>query len=111
LLRSTTASISRDASGFPPLRQRPVAGDPGFPPQRQRPVAGDPGFGNEPFIAELEKRGQPYLFKLRQTGGVKKLLMRQFARKDWTAPGPLDQDWSAVEDTLKLAGWDKSRRW
>ena len=80
--------------------------------QRQRPalVRGDCGFGNEPFIAELETRGQPYLFKLRQTSGVKKLLMRQFARKDWTVPGPSDQGWSAVEDTLKLAGWDKSRR-
>jgi hypothetical protein len=87
-----------------------VRGDCGFPPQRQRPVAGGPGFGNEPFIAELEKRGQAYLFKLRQTSGVKKLLMRQFAREDWTTPGPSDQGWSAVEDTLKLSGWDKSRR-
>jgi hypothetical protein len=73
-------------------------------------VRGDPGFFNEPFIDELEKRGQPYLFKLRQTSGVKKMLTRQFARKDWTTPGRSDQCWSAVEDTLKLAGWDKSRR-
>jgi Transposase DDE domain group 1 len=73
-------------------------------------VRGDCGFGNEPFIADLEKRGQPYLFKLRQTGGVKKMLVRQFARKDWSTPGPSDQGWSAVEDTLKLAGWDRSRR-
>jgi hypothetical protein len=73
-------------------------------------VRGDCGFGNEPFIAELETRGQPYLFKLRQTSGVKKMLMRQFSRKDWTTPGPADQGWSAVEDTLRLAGWDKSRR-
>jgi hypothetical protein len=87
-----------------------VRGDCGFPPQRQRPVAGDPGFGNEPFIIELEKRGQSYLFKLRQTSGVKKMLMRQFTRKDWSVPGPSDQGWSAVEDTLKLAGWNKSRR-
>jgi Transposase DDE domain len=58
----------------------------------------------------LETRGQPYLFKLRQTSGVKKMLRRQFARKDWTTPGPSDQGWSAVEDTLKLMGWDKSRR-
>jgi len=95
-----------------PKQQLPalVRGDCGFPPQRQRPVAGDPGFGNEPFIAELEKRGQPYLFKLRQTSGVKKMLMRQFSRKDWSMPGPSDQGWSAVEDTLRLAGWDQSRR-
>lgn len=73
-------------------------------------VRGDCGFGNEPFIAELEQRQQPYLFKLRQTAGVKKLLARQFTRTDWSCPGPTDQGWSAVEDTLKLTGWDKARR-
>jgi hypothetical protein len=78
--------------------------------QRPALVRGDCGFGNEPFIAELEERAQPYLFKLRQTLGVKKLLTRQFARDDWSTPGPSDQGWSAVEDTLKLSGWDKSRR-
>jgi hypothetical protein len=80
------------------------------PQQRPALVRGDCGFGNEPFIAELEERGQPYLFKLRQTAGVKKLLARQFARADWTTPGPSDQGWSAVEDVLKLSGWDKARR-
>lgn len=80
------------------------------PQQHPALVRGDCGFGNEPFIAELEERGQPYLFKLRQTAGVKKLLSRQFARTDWSTPGPSDQGWSAVEDTLKLSGWDKHRR-
>lgn len=80
------------------------------PQQRPALVRGDCGFGNEPFIAELEEQGQPYLFKLRQTAGVKKLLTRQFARDDWSTPGPSDQGWSAVEDTLKLSGWDKARR-
>jgi Transposase DDE domain group 1 len=62
-------------------------------PPKQLPslVRGDCGFGNEPFIGELEKRNQPYLFKLRQTSGVKKLLQRQFARQDWSTPGPADQ--------------------
>ena len=73
-------------------------------------VRGDCGFGNEPFIGELEDRNQTYLFKLRQTKGVQRLLARQFARQDWSTPGPRDQGWSAVEDTLRLAGWDKSRR-
>jgi hypothetical protein len=41
---------------------------------------------------------------------VQRLLGRQFAREDWSTPGPCDQGWSAVEDTLRLAGWDKSRR-
>lgn len=81
-----------------------------LPEQRPALVRGDCGFGNEPFIAQLEERDQPYLFKLRQSAGVKKLLARQFAREDWSIPGPSDQGWSAVEDTLKLTGWDKSRR-
>lgn len=80
------------------------------PTQRPALVRGDCGFGNEPFITELEERSQTYLFKLRQTAGVKKLLSRQFARDDWRAPGPADQGWSAVEDTLKLSGWEKARR-
>ncbi len=81
-------------------------------PGEQRPalVRGDCGFGNEPFIIELEERAQPYLFKLRQTQGVKKLLTRQFARDDWSTPGPSDQGWSVVEDTLKLSGWHRARR-
>ncbi|MDD2947559.1 MAG: transposase [Rugosibacter sp.] len=57
------------------------------PEQRPALIRGDCGFGNEPFIAELEERAQPYLFKLRQSVGVKKLLSRQFARDDWSTPG------------------------
>ena len=78
--------------------------------QRPAMVRGDCGFGNEPFIAELEARKQPYLFKLRQTKGIHKLLQRQFQREDWTLPGSNDQGWSAVEDTVKLSGWDHARR-
>jgi hypothetical protein len=80
--------------------------------EHQRPalVRGDCAFGNEPFIAALERRHQPYLFKLRQTKGIKRLLARQFSRTDWSTPGPADQGWSAIEDTVQLAGWDKARR-
>jgi hypothetical protein len=80
------------------------------PQQRPALVRGDCGFGNEPFIAQLEERGQPYLFKLRQSAGVKKLISRQFARDDWSETSAADQHWSALEDTLKLTGWDKHRR-
>ena len=80
------------------------------PEQMPALVRGDCGFGNEPFIRELEDRGQAYLFKLRQTKGVQRLLERQRERTDWTQPGPSDQGWSAVEDSLKLTGWDKKRR-
>src|ERR1700689_2193165 len=80
------------------------------PEQMPALVRGDCGFGNEPFIQELEQRDQLYLFKLRQTKGVQRLLARQFERTDWSEPGPSDQGWSAVEDSLKLTGWDKKRR-
>jgi hypothetical protein len=61
------------------------------PEQLPKLVRSDCKFGNDPFISELEKRNQPYLFKLRQTSGVTKLLRRQFARPDWSTPGPLDR--------------------
>jgi hypothetical protein len=80
------------------------------PNQRPALVPGDCGFGNEPFIVELETRDQPYLFKLRQTKGIKRLLQRQFERDDWTLPSAADQGWSAVEDTVKLSGWVQARR-
>ena len=80
------------------------------PSQYPAMVRGDCGFGNDPFIVDLETRGQQYLFKMRQTKGVQKLLQRQFQREDWTQPGVADQGWSAIEDTVKLSGWDHSRR-
>ena len=80
------------------------------PNQHPALVRGDCGFGNDPFIVQLETRNQPYLFKLRQTKGIHKLLQRQFQREDWTLPGPADQGLRAVEDTVKLSGWDVSRR-
>lgn len=58
----------------------------------------------------MEPRAQPNLSKRHQTQGVKRLLARQFARDDWSTPAPGDQDWSAVEGMLKLAGWEKARR-
>ena len=47
-------------------------------PDGQKPalVRGDCAFGNDPFIKDLEERAQPYLFKVKQTAGVKKLLTR-----------------------------------
>jgi hypothetical protein len=80
--------------------------------EHQRPalVRGDCGFGNEPFIAALERRHQPYLFKLRQSTGIKRLLASQFSRLDWCQPGPSDQGWSAIEHTVQLSGWDRARR-
>jgi len=50
-------------------------------PQRPALVRGDCGCGNDLLIIELESRSQPYLFKLKQSPGVKKLLARQFGKR------------------------------
>ena len=78
-------------------------------PKEQRPqlVRGDCAFGNEVMMVELEEMEQPYLFKLKQTANVKKLIQRQWQRHDWRNAG---QGWEGCEDTLKLVGWTKARR-
>ena len=75
--------------------------------ERPTLVRGDNAFGNEPVLLELEARAQPYLFKLRQSAGVKGLVERQWSREDWCAVG---QGFEAVEAELKLMGWSAARR-
>jgi hypothetical protein len=106
LVLDVVVSLGKQTSAFPCAARL----DGLAPIQCQAMVRGDCGFGNEPFIEELETRNQPYLFKLRQTKGIHKLLQRQFQREDWALPGSNDQRWSAVEDTVKLSGWDHARR-
>jgi len=78
-------------------------------PQAQRPklVRGDCAYGSEGEMSALEAIGQPYLFKLRQSAGVKRFVQRQWSRRDWCAVG---QGWDACEDTLLLTGWSQRRR-
>lgn len=78
-------------------------------PKEQRPqlVRGDCAFGNEVVMVELEEIEQPYLFKLKQTANVKKLIQRLWQRYDWRDAG---QGWEGCEDTLKLLGWSRARR-
>ena len=75
--------------------------------QRPRLVRGDNAYGNEPVMVELEAIGQEYLFKLRQSTGVKRLIEKQWSRGDWRQVG---QGFDAVEATLKLSGWSCARR-
>lgn len=78
-------------------------------PQEKRPqlVRGDCAFGNEAVMAEMESLDQAYLFKLRQSAGVKRLIERQWGRDDWSNVG---QGFYAVEAELKLSGWSCARR-
>ena len=104
-----------DAQLEPGNRHSPVHARPGplalleGLPQTQRPqlVRGDCAFGSEGEMSALEAIGQPYLFKLRQSAGVKKLVQRQWSRRDWR---PVGQGWDACEDALKLTGWTQRRR-
>ncbi len=75
--------------------------------QRPRMVRGDCAFGNEVVMRELEDIEQDYLFKLKQTSNVKRLIERQWGRRDWRDAG---QGWEACEDKLTLTGWTKARR-
>jgi len=75
--------------------------------QRPALVRGDNAFGNEAVMVELEGIAQPYLFKLRQTAGVKGLIERQWSRGDWRAVG---EGLEAVGAELKLKGWSRARR-
>jgi len=77
------------------------------PEKRPRLVRGDNAFGNEAVMAQMEEIDQGYLFKLRQSSGVKRLIERQWSRQDWTNVG---QGFDAVEAMLKLSGWSRARR-
>ena len=77
------------------------------PEERPALVRGDSAFGNEGVMAEMERTEQHYLFKLRQTAGVKRLIERQWQQGDWQNAG---QGFDAVEGKLQLAGWSGARR-
>jgi hypothetical protein len=54
-----------------------------------------------------EERRLGYLFKLKQSANVKKLIAQIFRKEGWVEAG---QGWQGVEDVLRLSGWSKERR-
>src|SRR5258705_10420685 len=78
-------------------------------PAERRPwlIRGDAGFGNEPVMREAEQRGQPYLFKLRLTKGVKRAIERAMGEQDWQNAG---SRWQGKDGQLRLQGWRRHRR-
>jgi hypothetical protein len=77
------------------------------PDERPALVRGDNAFGNEGVMGEMEAIGQRYLFKLRQTAGVKRLIERQWRQGEWRNVG---QGFDAVDGELQLTGWTRARR-
>jgi Transposase DDE domain group 1 len=70
-------------------------------------LRGDRDWGNEGVISEAERRGQPYLFKLRLTRGVKRVLERAMRDDDWRDAGA---GWQGKHGQIRLQGWSRQRR-
>lgn len=75
----------------------------------QRPafVRGDIGWGSDTVMRDLEQVNQPYLFKLKKSNNVIKLIYKHHGKGHWKT---IERGWEAKEDRLQLQGWDESRR-
>jgi len=69
-------------------------------------MRGDCDWGTERQMSAAEAHDLPYLFKIRQTSNVRRLIERTFDRRDWADAG---QGWEGAQDTLRLSGWTRSR--
>lgn len=75
---------------------------------RPRMIRGDVSYGNENIMVEAETHEQPYLFKLRQTPGVKTCIKELNCDHDtWKNAG---SGWQGSERELMLSGWSRARR-
>ena len=78
-------------------------------PPAHRPafIRGDCDWGNDAVMTEAEQRSMGYLFKLRQSKYVKKLILQSHCKSGWerTYAG-----WEAISAELKLSTWKKNRR-
>ncbi|MCP3881030.1 MAG: transposase, partial [Sulfitobacter sp.] len=70
-------------------------------------IRGDRDWGTEGNMARAEQEGLGYLFKLRMTSRVKKLVERLMGGAEWTDAG---QGWQGAESQLRLSGWSRKRR-
>ena len=77
--------------------------------ERDRPIflRGDSHWGAEKAMLGAEDRKIGYLFKLKQSANVKKLIGQIFTKQEWDEAG---QQWQGREDVLQLSGWSKQRR-
>lgn len=80
-------------------------------PKECRPwlACGDTSFGQEKLMSQCECRCQQYLFRLRQSPKVKRLIamVTGATTTRWT---PASHGWSATESELRLTGWTRKRR-
>jgi hypothetical protein len=70
-------------------------------------IRGDSSYGNEGIMNTAEKIGVKYLFKLKCTTKVKRLIASMMVKNQWDSVG---QGWESIDSDLSLSGWSKSRR-
>ena len=70
-------------------------------------LRGDSGFGNEAIMREAEARGLAFLFKLRLTANVNRMIEKLASLREWVCAG---QGFEAKESAVRLTGWSRSRR-
>jgi hypothetical protein len=70
-------------------------------------LRGDCNWGTERAMAEAEQREIRYVFKLKQSPNVKKLIAKQMGSDQWVEAG---QKWQGLEAELQLSGWSQKRR-
>ena len=70
-------------------------------------VRGDKDWGSQRNMRRCEQEGVHYLFELRLTRGVRRLLEKAMGAGDWQDAG---QGWWGREAALRLEGWSRQRR-
>jgi len=70
-------------------------------------IRGDCHWGAEKAMVGAEERDLHYLFKLKQSANVKKLIQQTFDKQEWVEAG---QQWQGRDEELQLSGWTKARR-
>jgi hypothetical protein len=78
-------------------------------PEKTRPVflRGDCHWGSEKAMAGAEARKIRYVFKLKQSANVKRLIGQIFRKEGWVEAG---QSWEGRNEELRLSGWSQARR-
>ena len=70
-------------------------------------IRGDASYGNEGIMREAEERELKYLFKLKCSTKVKRLIATMMKKTEWTSAS---QGWEGINSELTLSGWSMSRR-
>jgi hypothetical protein len=78
-------------------------------PESSRPrfLRGDCNWGTERSMKGAEERNLLYVFKLKQSVNVKKLIAKLFGNDKWVDAG---QKWQGLDTELQLSGWTLKRR-